>query len=327
MDVLEPLSPKKRRCVIKNILLRFNKAALAVLNDNQLQKESSARAMQMSKADAILLFYAGNYSEQQRDGMAAAINKLMDGSTRRHFGCIIPYARTLNRHLGKIGAKLKNKDISVVDLLEEEDDVDIMLDLTICDDDGEDSIQGAIDVAQAEDKKQPHRAVFVKDVMGRLVVPELKTIRKYLPEAYKKMVEAGAVDIVLAIDNHSRHNFGGHSEKLEQAVIKIVLPDIDSVQQSNALAIPIFFMDGDETYASLQKVLTAMLNESLKKQVLVPMQDGEGMESLLVNWHLCSDHQLAALFGGFGGAGCNKPCFLCDWDRTAPGEDAILCSV
>jgi hypothetical protein len=170
----------------------------------------------------------------------------MDGSTRRHFGCIIPYARTLNRHLDIIGAKLKNKDISVVDLLEEEDDVDIMLDLTICDDDGEDSIQGAIDVAQAEDKKQPHRAVFVKDVMGRLVVPELKTIRKYLPEAYKKMVEAGAVDIVLAIDNHSRHNFGGHSKKLEQAVIKIVLPDIDSAQQSNALAIPIFSKRGNK---------------------------------------------------------------------------------
>jgi hypothetical protein len=132
---------------------------------------------------------------------------------------------------------------------------------------------------------------------------------------------------VLAIDNRSRHNFGGHSKKLEQAVIKIVLPDIDSAQRSNALAIPIFFMDGDETYASLQKVLTAMLNESLKEQVLVPMQDGEGMESLLVNWHLCSDHKLFALFGGFGGAGCNKPCFLCDWDRTAPGEDATLRSV
>jgi transcriptional regulatory protein LevR len=154
--------------------------------------------------------------------------------------------------------------------------------------------------------------------MGRLVVPELKTIRKYLPETYQKMVEAGAVDIVLAIDNHSRHNFGGHCKKLEQAVIKIVLPDIDSAQQSNALAIPIFFMDGNETYVSLQKVLTALLNESLKKQVQVPMQDGEVMKSLLVNWHLCSDHKLVALFGGFGGASCNKSCFLCDWDHTGP---------
>jgi hypothetical protein len=108
-------------------------------------------------------------------------------------------------------------------------------------------------------------------------------------------------------------------------VIKIVLPDIDSAQQSNALAIPIFFMDGDETYASLQKVLTAMLNESLKKQVLVPMQDGEGIDSSLVNWHLLLRSEAQVVL--FGGAGCNKPCFLCDWDHTAPGEDATLRSV
>jgi hypothetical protein len=91
-----------------------------------------------------------------------------------------------------------------VDLLEE-GDVNIMSDLTICDDDGEDSIQGAVDVAHAEDDKLPHRAAYVKDKMGRLV-PEVKTIRKYLPETCQKMVEAAAVDIVLAIDNHSRHN-------------------------------------------------------------------------------------------------------------------------
>jgi hypothetical protein len=91
--------------------------------------------------------------------------------------------------------------------------------------------------------------------MGRLVVPELNTIRKYLLETYQEMVEAGAVDIVLAIDNHSLHNFGGHSKKLEQAVIKIALPGIDSAPKSNALAIPIFFMDIDETYAALQTVL------------------------------------------------------------------------
>jgi hypothetical protein len=41
VDVLEPLSPKKRR----SVLLRFNKDSLAVLNDNQIQKELSARAM------------------------------------------------------------------------------------------------------------------------------------------------------------------------------------------------------------------------------------------------------------------------------------------
>jgi hypothetical protein len=57
------------------------------------------------------------------------------------------------------------------------------------------------------------------------------------------------------------------------------------------------------------------------------MQDGEGMKSLPMNWHLCSNHKLVALFGGFDGASCNKPCFLCDWDRMAPCKDATLRSV
>jgi hypothetical protein len=37
---------------------------------------------------------------------------------------------------------------------------------------------------------------------------------------------------VLAIDNHSRHNFVGLSSEVEQEVIKIDLHDIDSAQQS-----------------------------------------------------------------------------------------------
>jgi phosphatidylserine/phosphatidylglycerophosphate/cardiolipin synthase-like enzyme len=81
---------------------------------------------------------------------------------------------------------------------------------------------------------------------------------------------------VLAIDNTSRQNFGGYSKKLEQAVIKIILPGINSAQQSLALAMPVFFMDGDESYTSLQKVLTAMVQESFKSHVQVPNKDSEG---------------------------------------------------
>jgi tRNA G37 N-methylase TrmD len=77
-------------------------------------------------------------------------------------------------------------------------------------------------------------------------------------------------------------------------------------------------MVGDDTYASLQKVLTALLTESHKKQVQVPMQDGEGMQSLLVKWHLCSDHKLVALCGRYDGVNCNKPCFLWNWDPYSP---------
>jgi hypothetical protein len=38
---------------------------------------------------------------------------------------------------------------------------------------------------------------------------------------------------------------------------------------------------------------------------------------------VCSDHKVVAVFGGFGGSGCNKPCFLCTWDRNDPCGNTI----
>jgi hypothetical protein len=74
---------------------------------------------------------------------------------------------------------------------------------------------------------------------------------------------------------------------------------------------------GDETYSSLQKVVKEMFaTESLTNTVTAA-----GVE-LKVQWHLCSDHKLVALMSGFGGSGCNKPCFRCPWNRTSPFAEA-----
>jgi hypothetical protein len=79
----------------------------------------------------------------------------------------------------------------------------------------------------------------------------------------------------------------------------------------------------DETFTALKKVLKRMLGGSgeeanLKRTVDVPAENGDGHDALKVEWHLCSDHKLVALFGGFEGSGSNKPCFVCNWDRTDP---------
>jgi hypothetical protein len=39
---------------------------------------------------------------------------------------------------------------------------------------------------------------------------------------------------------------------------------------------------------------------------------------LVIVWHVCSDHLLMSLLTEMGGAGCTKPCFLCDWNRDHP---------
>jgi hypothetical protein len=51
-----------------------------------------------------------------------------------------------------------------------------------------------------------------------------------------------------------------------------------------------------------------------KKLALPPSADQPEVE-LDVVWHVCSDHLLMSLLTGMGGAGCTKPCFLCDWSR------------
>jgi hypothetical protein len=314
-DILRTLPVRKRRKVIQNIVLSFTEDALAVFNKPEVQEELTDSAMKMTKADAVMLFYMGNNSKQQWDQMAAAVNKLAQGDLRKQYGGVIPCYKTLNRYLEKTGAKLCNDDLTVID---QDQDLDEAIDVTLVDEEGEEVLE------PADEKQQKQRAAFVKDVIRRLVVPELLGIRKYLPKCFASMKEAGKIDIVLAIDNTARANFGGVSLKLEQVVIKIMLPGIDSAQQSPALAIPILFMEGDETYASLKKVQTEQMGMSLKRLVDVPLGSGEKTCTLCVNWHLCSDHKLVALFGGFGVSYWNKPCFICDWDRTNPFTDVTI---
>jgi hypothetical protein len=248
--------------------------------------------------------------------MAKAVNGLMDPRLHKKFGRTVPSVYQIKRHLSKTGAKLANDDIAVVEL-----DEDILIALAV-DEDEESGEAAESDAAAEQDTtdfaKSRQRAAYVKDVMNRLVIPELQTIRKHLPQAYAKMKEQCAVDIVVAIDNTSRQQFDGRACKLEQAVINIILPDIDSAQQSPCLAIPIFFMEGEESYSSLQKALGEMVNTSLKGEVNVPRGVSTDTETLKVRWHLCSDHKLVTLFVGFGGSGCNKPCFVCNWDRSDP---------
>jgi hypothetical protein len=87
-DLLATLSVKDRRRCLKNTILKFKDDARAIRSDKQVQEQCGLRpvAMKMSKADAVLLFYSGNYSEQQWDKLASAVNQLMEHSTRSAFG-------------------------------------------------------------------------------------------------------------------------------------------------------------------------------------------------------------------------------------------------
>jgi hypothetical protein len=87
--------------------------------------------------------------------------------------------------------------------VEDKGDVSLMIDRTVDGNENSDDRLHAAPAAEGETEgvAQPHRAAYVKDVMGCLMVPELLTIRTFLPDTFKKNVCAKAVDIVLAIDN------------------------------------------------------------------------------------------------------------------------------
>jgi hypothetical protein len=132
----------------------------------------------------------------------------------------------------------QDDEIQVVELDVEED---ILIDLTEADNGADFECVDTADGCRAPSCAR--RGAYIKDVMGRLVSPELVTIREILPRCFEIMKNSG-VDIVLAIDNTTRTMFDDWVAKLEQAAIKILLPGIDNAQQSPALAIPIFFMEG-----------------------------------------------------------------------------------
>jgi hypothetical protein len=72
---------------------------VAVLGDSGVDKELSIRAMQMDTEDAIVLYYSGNYSEEQWNATAQTVNRITDEKLRMVFGNPIPCVRTINRLL------------------------------------------------------------------------------------------------------------------------------------------------------------------------------------------------------------------------------------
>jgi hypothetical protein len=133
------------------------------------------------------------------------------------------------------------------------------------------------------------------------------------------MCATGTVHICIQADNCSNVNFGGFAEKLEQGVVCALMPLKDESQQSPAHNIFYFLLyEGGESYETLDKVFHKIASGRFpKKLALPPSADQPGLE-LDVVWHVCSDHLLLSLLTGMGGAGCTKPCFLCDWSRDHP---------
>lgn len=83
--------------------------------------------------------------------------------------------------LTKEGALLSNEDLVVAEFNCLDKDDGVVIDLSVDEDEGHD--KGEEDLIGQDGA----RGVYVKDVMGRLVAPELQTIRTQLPETYMRI--------------------------------------------------------------------------------------------------------------------------------------------
>lgn len=97
VDLLDCAAPRERRACMKDLLLAFPGDAMAVLGDSEVEQELGVRRMQMDMDTGIVLYYSGNYGEEQWTAMAQTVNIIMDEKLRRAFGNPIPSVRTIHR--------------------------------------------------------------------------------------------------------------------------------------------------------------------------------------------------------------------------------------
>jgi hypothetical protein len=82
---------------------------------------------EMDIADAVMLFYMGNYSKRQWEAMADKVNRAMQPGKKRHARGFVPNVSAIQGHLKRAGALLTAEDLTLVQLSADED---LVIDLT-----------------------------------------------------------------------------------------------------------------------------------------------------------------------------------------------------
>jgi hypothetical protein len=199
---------------------------------------------------------------------------------------------------------------------------------------GADMVHGGHDgmpsVAMQDIGVPRYRAVYIKDCV-KVLAAELSTLRRNAPCIWGSIEKDGRVHVLFSADNTSRPLFNGSLAKIEQGILKILLPGVEGPQQAPFLTIPVFFHEGDETYRSISYVMEKMMeSDGLGRVVNVEGHNGAETVTLAIEYLICGDFKLLALVTGFGGAGCSQPCPWCTWSRDGktgeakPRSDATL---
>lgn len=203
-------------------------------------------------------------------------------------------------------------------------------------------------VPAAEGTSAEHvEAVYIKEVANDLIVCELYGLRRIRPDLFEVCIaQRGCVEIVLQMDGPSVRRFSDEVVKLEQGVLKLLLPGIASPQQTPFWSIPFFLMQGarpsapapdepttrplgaaaggrrvvragPETYTLIRQLLFKMkADANVPKAVQVRDAGPDDLPlRLQAEWSFCGDLAVTDVTGGMGGIRVARPCPVCNWER------------
>jgi hypothetical protein len=285
-------------------------AAGPVLLDKHMKSMYGIGVIRLQSEDAAALWLLTGMSREQWTGLASALNVQLDKAAKYHDGGILPSVTTMQKRLRDNGDLLESSCHELFD-------VKTAGSVYVVDDDGA-FVEEEPDCAvqdRAFGTGIKCKGALVVDLENVLLVPEMCLVQQLCPQAWRKMCETGTVHICTQADNCSVENFGRFAQKLEQGLLRVLMPLKNQPQQSPVHNIHFLLYEGGESYESLEKAFHKMLLQGRfpKKLALPPSADQPGVELVIV-WHVCSNHLLMSLLTGMGGAGC----FLCDWSRDHP---------
>jgi hypothetical protein len=274
-------------------------AAGPVVLDKHIQAMYGIGVIRLQSEDAAALWLLTGMSWEQWTGLASALNVQLDKAAKYRYGGILPSVTTMQKRLRDNGDLLESSCYELFD-------VKTAGTVYVVDDDGA-FVEEEPDCAvqdRAFGTGNKWKGVLVVDLENVLLVPEMRLVQQLCPQAWRKMCETGTVHICIQADNCSVENFGRFAQKLEQGVLRVLMPLKNQPQQRPAHNIHFLLYEGGESYESLEKVFHKMLLQGRfpKKLALPPLADQPGVELVIV-WHVCSNHLLMSLLTGMGGAG------------------------
>ena len=106
------------------------------------------------------------------------------------------------------------------------------------------SEEALVTAEQSTGSGKAKHGAYTSGSIEQLLQPECSIIKHQLPHVWDQILTYGILRISVAIDNTSLQLFDGSTLKIEQGVCKILIPLVDSSQQSPYMAIPLFITEG-----------------------------------------------------------------------------------